>query len=405
MRQRISKALLPAALAALVLGMASPAGAAGNYDTGATDTSIKLGQTFPYSGPASGATPIARAIRGYFAWLNDQGGINGRKVDLVSLDDGYSPPKTVEQTRRLVEEDGVLAMFGSLGTPTGEAARNYLNAKKVPQLFQISGSSSLVDPKRYPWTMLGIPSYAAEGRIYAKYILAEKPDAKIGILYQDDDFGRDHLEAFLAELGSRAANMVVAKVSYQITDPMLTSQMITLKSSGADALYLITQGRPAPQSVTEVRALDWNPLVLLPSVDTSKGIIGPAGDEALKGVISSGYEKDGANPTLQDDPAVKAYLAWMRKYVPEADWKSDESSPAGYDLGAMMADVLRRCGDDLTRANLLNQATSINGFRMPMMLPGLSVKTSPTNYFPLRGLQMERYDGERWVPIGKPVEG
>jgi branched-chain amino acid transport system substrate-binding protein len=404
MRQLISKALFSPALALLVLGMAAPAGAAGKYDTGATDKSIKLGQTFPYSGPGSGASPIGRAIQGYFAWLNDQGGINGRKVEIVSLDDGYSPPKTVEETRRLVEADGVLAMFGSLGTPTGEAVRSYLNGKKVPQLFQISGASSLADPKRFPWTMLGIPSYAAEGRIYAKYILAEKPDAKIGILYQDDDFGSDHLDAFLAQLGPKAAKMVAAKASYHITDPTLTSQMITLKGSGADTLYLITQGRAAPQSVTAVRALDWSPLVLLPATDTSKGIIGPAGDKALKGVIASGYEKDGANPALQDDPAVKSYLAWMKKYVPEADWKSDQSAPTGYDLAALMAEVLRRCGDDLTRANVLKQATSITGFRMPMMLPGLSIETSATNYAPVHGLQMERYDGTRWVPFGKPVE-
>jgi branched-chain amino acid transport system substrate-binding protein len=403
-KRSISSTLLSSALALLVLGIAAPANAAGKYDTGATDKSIKLGQTFPYSGPGSGASPIARAIGGYFAWLNDHGGINGRKVELVSLDDGYSPPKTVEQTRRLVEADGVLAMFGSLGTPTGEAVRAYLNGKKVPQLFQISGSSSLADPKRYPWTMIGIPSYAAEGRIYAKYILAEKPGAKIGILYQDDDFGRDHLDTFLAELGPRAAKMVVAKASYHVTDPTLTSQMIALKSAGADTLYLITQGRAAPQSVTAVRALEWHPLVLLPATDTSKGIIGPAGDAALTGVIASGYEKDGANPALQDDPAVKAYLAWMKKYTPEADWRSDASSPTGYDLAATMADVLRRCGDDLTRANLMKQATSIHDFHMPMMLPGLSVETSATDYAPLHGLQMERYDGKRWVPIGKPVE-
>jgi branched-chain amino acid transport system substrate-binding protein len=404
MRRSVPIRLLPAALAALIAAAAGPA-AAGQYDTGASDSTIKIGQTYPYSGAGSGASSGARAMAGYFTMLNDHGGINGRKVDFISLDDGYSPPKTVEQTRRLVEQEGVLAIFASLGTPTGEAVRPYLNTKKVPQLFLITGASAVVDPQKYPWTMVGLPSYAAEGRIFAKYLLAEKPDAKVGILYQDDDFGRDHLDAFLAQLGGRAATMVVAKASYQVTDTTLSSQMITLKGAGADAVYLITQGRASPQSVTAVRALDWAPLVLLPSVSTSKGIIGPAGDEALKGVISAGYEKDPASPALADDPAVKAYLAWMKKYTPATDWGSDQSSPVGYDMAGLMAEVLRRCGDDLTRANVLKQATGLTNFTMPMLLPGLTVNTSPTNYFPIGGMQMERYDGVRWVPFGKPVSG
>lgn len=405
MKRPISIALMPAVLAAMIAAAAGPAGAAGQYDTGASDSAIKIGQTYPYSGPGSGAAAGARAMAGYFTMLNDHGGINGRKIDFKSLDDGYSPPKTVEQTRRLVEEDGVLLIFASLGTPTSEAVRPYLNSRKVPQLFLVTGASAVIDTQRYPWTMVGLPSYAAEARIFAKYLLAEKPDAKIGILYQDDDFGRDHLDGFLAELGDRAAKMVVAKATYQITDATLTSQMITLKSSGADAVYLITQGRPAPQSVSAVRALDWNPLVLLPSVSTSKGIIGPAGDEALKGVVSAGYEKDPTSPALADDPAVKEYLAWMNKYVPAADWESDKSAPIGYVMAQLMAEVLRRCGDDVTRANVLRQATSLKDFTMPMLLPGLAVSTSPTNYFPFRGMQMERYDGVRWVPFGKPVSG
>jgi ABC-type branched-subunit amino acid transport system substrate-binding protein len=405
MKRPISIALMPAVLAAMIAVAAGPAGAAGQYDTGASDSTIKIGQTYPYSGPGSGAASGARAMAGYFTMLNDHGGINGRKIDFKSLDDGYSPPKTVEQTRRLVEEDGVLLIFASLGTPTSEAVRPYLNSRKVPQLFLVTGASAVIDPQRFPWTMVGLPSYAAEARIFAKYLLAEKPDAKIGILYQDDDFGRDHLDGFLAELGDRAAKMVVAKATYQITDATLTSQMITLKSSGADAVYLITQGRPAPQSVSAVRALDWNPLVLLPSVSTSKGIIGPAGDEALKGVVSAGYEKDPTSPALADDPAVKEYLAWMNKYVPAADWESDKSAPIGYVMAQLMAEVLRRCGDDVTRANVLRQATSLKDFTMPMLLPGLAVSTSPTNYFPFRGMQMERYDGVRWVPFGKPVSG
>lgn len=386
-----------------VLG-ARPA-SAGKYDTGADDTTIKIGQTYPLSGPDSGAAFGARAMAAYFAMLNDKGGINGRKINLHTLDDGYSPPKTVEQTRRLVESDGVLFIFASLGTPTGEAVRPYLNNKKIPQLFLVTGASSVVDPKRYPWTMAGIPSYAAEGRIFAKYVMTEKPDAKIAILYQDDDFGRDHLDAFVGELGAKAAKMVVAKASYQITDPTLTSQVISLKASGADTVYLITQGRASPQSVTAVRGLGWDALILLPGVSTSKGIIGSVGDEALKGVVSGGYMKDPTDPAYADDPAVKEYLAWMEKYVPAADQRINKSAPNGYVAGQLMAEVLRRCGDDLTRANVMRQATGLKDFTMPMLLPGVTIDTSPTNYFPYGELQMERYDGTRWAPFGKPIRG
>ena len=404
MKRRVPMTAVALALAGLIALGTGPT-SAGQYDTGASDGAIKIGQTYPYSGSGSGASAGARAMTAYFAMLNDKGGINGRKIDFISLDDGYSPPKTVEQTRRLVESDGVLLIFASLGTPTSEAVRPYLNNKKIPQLFLVTGASSVVDPQRYPWTMAGIPSYAAEGRIFAKYILAEKPDAKIALLYQDDDFGRDHLDAFLGQLGDRASKMVVAKASYQVTDPTLTSQMITLRDSGADTVYLITQGRASPQSVSAVRALGWNPLILLPAVSTSKGIIGSVGDEALKGVISGGYMKDPTDPAHADDPAVKEYLAWMKKYVPASDWRTNESSPNGFVTAQLMAEVLRRCGDDLTRANVLRQATSLKDFTMPMLLPGVTVDTSSTNYFPFGELQMERYDGARWAPFGKPIKG
>jgi branched-chain amino acid transport system substrate-binding protein len=404
MKHLMSTAAIPAALA-MLLGWGTGPAMAGHYDTGASDTTIKIGQTYPLSGPDSGAAFGARAMGAYFAMLNDKGGVNGRKIELNTLDDGYSPPKTVEQTRRLVESDGVLLMFASLGTPTSEAVRPYLNNKKVPQLFVVTGASSVVDPKKYPWTMAGIPSYAAEGRIFAKYILAEKPNAKIAILYQDDDFGADHLNAFLGQLGDRASKMVVAKASYQVTDPTLTSQMITLRDSGADTVYLITQGRASPQSVSAVRALGWNPLILLPGVSTSKGIIGSVGDEALKGVVSMGYMKDPTDPAYASDPAVKDYLAWVDKYISTADQRIDRSAANGFIAAQMMAEVLRRCGDDLTRANVLKQATSLHDFSMPMLLPGITVNTSSTDYFPFGKQQMERYDGTRWAPFGKPIEG
>jgi ABC-type branched-subunit amino acid transport system substrate-binding protein len=404
MTRPIPIALMSIALLALIAGAPKPT-SAGQYDTGASDTTIKIGQTYPYSGPDSGASSGARAMTAYFAMLNDKGGINGRKIDFHSVDDGYSPPKTVEQTRRLIESDGVLLIFSSLGTATSEAVRGYLNSKKVPQLFLITGATNVVDPKHFPWTMAGIPSYAAEGRIFAKYLLAEKPDAKVAVLYQDDDFGHDHLDAFLGQLGERASKMVVAKASYQITDPTLTSQIITLKASGADTVYLITQGRASPQSVTAVRALGWNPLILLPAVSTSKGIIGPAGDEALTGVVSGGYEKDATDPALANDAEVKEYLAWMEKYVPSSDWRSTRSAPVGYVMGELMAEVLRRCSDELTRANVLRQATSLQKLTVPMLLPGITIDTSPTNYFPFGELQMERYDGKRWAPFGTPIKG
>jgi len=404
MKNPKSIAAMTTVLAVLMAVGAGPA-SAGKYDTGASDTTIKIGQTYPLSGPDSGAAFGARAMAAYFAMLNDKGGVNGRKIDLRTLDDGYSPPKTVEQTRRLVESDGVLLMFASLGTPTSEAVRPYLNNKKVPQLFLVTGATSVADPKRYPWTMAGIPGYAAEGRIFAKYILAEKPNAKIAILYQDDDFGRDHLDAFLGQLGDRASKMVVAKASYQIADPTLTSQMITLRDSGADTVYLITQGRASPQSITAVRQLGWNPLILLPGVSTSKGIIGSVGDEALKGVVSVGYMKDPMDPAYANDPAVKDYLAWVEKYIPAADRRIDKSAPNGFIAAQLMAEVLRRCGDDLTRANVLRQATSLKDVTLPMLLPGITVNTSSTNYFPFGEMQMERYEGTRWAPFGKPIKG
>jgi branched-chain amino acid transport system substrate-binding protein len=390
-----------AALAAL-----GPAQGAGKYDPGASDTEIKIGNTFPYSGPSSGTSVIARLMAAFFHELNDQGGINGRKVTFISLDDGYAPPKTMEQTRRLVEQDQVLLMFGSLGTPTNVAVRPYLNGKKVPQLFVTTGSASLIDPKRFPFTMGFQPSYASEAAIFARYLLAEHPKAKIGILYQDDDFGTDHLDPFLKALGDKAAAMVVAKVSYQSTDVTLSSQIISLKSAGADALYLITQGRAAPQAVTAVRGQSgWDPVILLPSTSVSKSVIGPAGDDNLKGAITVNAEKDPTDLTWKDDPAVIAYLAFAKKYVPAADYASDAASPTGYDSAALLTEVLKRCGDDLTRENVMRQATSLHEVALPLLLPGSTASTGPDDYFPLKIEQLERYDGKRWVLFGTPLRG
>ena len=399
----MKRMLLGAALALFAPGLAM---AAGTYDPGASDTTIKLGNTWPFSGPASSTSPVERQMAGYFAMINDQGGVNGRKIDFIALDDGYQPPKTVEQTRRLVEQDQVLLMYGQLGTPTNVAVRPYLNSKKVPQLFVTTGSTSLIDPKKYPWTMGLQPSYAIESTVFAKYILAEKPNAKIGILYQDDDFGSDHLAPFLAALGDRAKTMIVAQASYAVTDPTVTSQIISLKGAGADTLYLIAQSRAAAQAVAAARdQAGWNALIFLPFVATAKSVIGPVGDEKLKGVMSTDSTKDPTDPTWANDPAVKDYLAWVKKYPPAQDQESDAASPLGYVSAQAMVEVLKRCGDTLTRENVMKVATSLHDFTLPLLLNGITMNTSAENYFPMHTLQLKRYDGTRWVLVGKPIDG
>jgi branched-chain amino acid transport system substrate-binding protein len=380
--------------------------AAGNYDPGASDTEIKLGNTWPFSGPASATSPVERQMAGYFAMINDRGGVNGRKITFIALDDGYQPPKTVEQTRRLVEQDRVLLMYGQLGTPTNVAVEPYLNSRKVPQLFVTTGSNSVINPKKYPWTMGFQSSYAAESTVIAKYILAERPNAKIGILYQDDDFGSDHLEPFLATLGDKANTMVVAKASYAVTDPTVTSQILSLKSAGADTLYLIAQSRAAAQAVSAARDQGGQGLLLfIPFVATAKSVIGPVGDEKLTGVMSTDSTKDPTDPTWANDPDVKDYLAWVQKYVPAQDQESDKSSPLGYVSAQAMVEVLKRAGNDLTRANIMKIASSFHNVSLPLLLPGVTLNTSEDDHFAIHTLQLKRYDGKRWQLVGKPLAG
>jgi branched-chain amino acid transport system substrate-binding protein len=394
------------AIVALIGFAAERADAAGKYDPGASDTEIKLGTTWAFSGPVSSTSPVERQMVGYFAMTNDQGGVNGRKINFIALDDGYQPPKTVEQTRRLVEQDQVLLMYGQIGTPTNVAVRPYLNSKKVPQLFVTTGSYSLIDPKKYPWTMGFQSSYAAESRVIARYILAEKPNAKIGILYQDDDFGTDHLAPFLEALGDKAKTMVVAKVSYAVTDPTVTSQILSLKAAGADTLYLMAQSRAAAQAVSAARDQGGeNLLLFIPYVATAKSVIGPVGDEKLKGLMSTDSTKDPTNPAWADDPAVKEYLAWVNKYVPEQDRESDRASPLGYVSAQTMVEVLKRAGDNLTRENIMKVAKSLHNVELPLLLPGITLNTSDEDYFPIHTLQLKRYDGTRWQLVGKPIEG
>jgi branched-chain amino acid transport system substrate-binding protein len=392
-------------LAALFLvALAAPACAAGTYDPGASDTTIKLGNTFPYSGPVSVTAPQVRQMKGYFDMLNDHGGINGRKIDFVSLDDGYSPPKTVELTRRLVEQDQVLAMFGSEGTPTQVAVQPYLNSRKIPQLFVLTGSNSLINPQKDPYTVATGSSYGFEGAVWAKYILATRPNAKIGIFYQDDDFGSDHMTGFARVLGDKAQTMIVGKASYAVTDPTVTSQIISLKSAGADTFVLFAQSRAAAQAISVARdQAGPDALIFVPYVASAKSVLGAVGDEKLTGVMSTDSAKDAADPAWADDPGVKAYLAFLQKYVPTGDQKSDASSAGGYMAAQAMAEVLKRAGDDLTRANVMKIVSNMKSWTFPLFLPGIALNTSADNLFPMRITQMKRYNGTRWEPVGKPI--
>jgi len=397
--------ILGAAVALCSIGLA-PASllAAGTYDPGASDTAIKIGNTWAYSGPVSSTSPLARQLAGYFAMINDRGGVNGRKIEFISLDDGYSPAKTVEQSRRLVEQDQVLLMFGSIGTPTNVAVRPYLNNRKVPQLFVFTGSNSLIDPKKYPWTMGLQSSYGLEGNVFAKYILAMHPDAKIGILYQDDDFGSDHLAPFLATLGDKAKTMVVAQASYGVTDPTVTSQIISLKGAGADTFVLFAQSRAAAQAISVTRdQAGPDALILLPYVASARSVVGPVGDEKLKGVMSTDSTKDPSDPTWANDPAVQDYLAWVKQYTPPADQESNASTAGGYIAAALMVEVLKRCGDTVTRTNVMKIVTSLKDVSFPLFLPGITLNTSPDDYFPMHTTQLKRYDGTRWVLVGEPI--
>ncbi len=393
-----------AAALALIALAPSPLLAAGTYDTGATDTSIKLGNTFPYSGPVSVTSPQVRQMVAYFHKINDEGGVNGRKIDFVSVDDGYSPPKTVEMTRRLVEQDQVLAMFGSEGTPTQVAVQPYLNTRKMPQLFVFTGSNSLIDPKKFPWTVAVGSSYGFEGIVWAKYILAARPNAKIGIFYQDDDFGSDHMGPFLATLGDKAKTMVVGKQSYAVTDPTVTSQIISLKSAGADTFVLFAQSRAAAQAISVARdQAGPDALIFVPYVASAKSVLGAVGNEKLKGVISTDSAKDATDPAWADDAAVKDYLAFLKQYAPASDQESDASSAGGYVAAQMMVEMLKRCGDTLTRANLMKVVTSIKDLSLPIFLPGIALNTSPDNLFPMRVTYIKRFDGTRWQLVGKPI--
>ena len=383
---------------------ASSAYAQKKYDTGATDTEIKLGQTNPFSGPASSYATIGKTQAAYMKMINDQGGVNGRKINLIQYDDAYSPPKAVEQVRKLVESDEVLLTFQLLGTPSNAAVQKYLNAKKVPQLFAATGASKFTDPKNFPWTMGFNPNYFVEGRIYGQYIMKEYPNAKIGILYQNDDLGKDYLNGIKAGLGDKAAKMIVTEASYEVSDPTVDSQILKIKDAGADLFFSATTPKQAAQAIKKIHELNWKPVHILDINATSVGaVMKPAGLEASKGVISVNYGKDPLDPTWKDDPGMKKYFEFMAKYYPDGD-KDSSFNSYGYMTSELMIHVLKACGDNLTRENVLKQATSLKNVQLDLLLPGVSVTTTPTDYRVNKQLQMMKFNGERWEMFGPILE-
>jgi ABC-type branched-subunit amino acid transport system substrate-binding protein len=390
--------------AALALALAAtPALAQTHYGPGVTDKEIKIGTTTPYSGPASAYSAGAISITAYFAMINDQGGVNGRKVNFISLDDAYSPPKTVEQIRRLIESDEVLFLVNPVGTAPNMAVVKYINQKKVPHLFVGSGATIFNDPEHYPWTMSWTPHYASEGEIYAKHILSTLPDAKIGILAQNDDLGRDYILGFKRGLGDKAATMIVSQQVYNTSDPTVDSQIVSLKASGANVLFIASVPKFAAQAIRKAYDIDWHPQEFLSSVGSSiAGAIRPAGFEAAKGVISAAYQKDPADPQWKDDPAMKAWNVWMDKYNTHVD-KSDYYAPYGYNIGFAVMQILKQCGDNLSRENIMRQATHLD-MELPLLLPGIRLHTSPTDFRPIKQMRLVRFDGERYVLFGDILE-
>jgi branched-chain amino acid transport system substrate-binding protein len=402
----LTKLRLAAASTALVAFIASggTALAQKKYDTGATDTEIKIGNIMPYSGPASAYGVIGKTEEAYFKMINAAGGINGRKINFVTYDDAYSPPKAVEQVRKLVESDEVLLVFNPLGTPSNTAIQKYLNSKKVPQLFVATGATKWNDPKDFPWTMGWQPSYQSEARIYAKYVLKEKPDAKIAVFYQNDDFGKDYLKGFKDGLGAKSS-MIVLEESYEVSEPTIDSHIVKMKASGADVLINITTPKFAAQSIKKISEIDWKPMHLLTNVSASVGaVIKPAGYENAQGIISAAYAKDGADPQWDKDPNMMKFYAFLAKDFPEGN-KLDGSVVYGYGAAQTLVKVLQMCGDNLTRENVMKQAASLKDFEPDTMLPGVKLNTSATDFAPISQLQLQRFKGEKWDLFGEVMSG
>jgi branched-chain amino acid transport system substrate-binding protein len=399
---RMLKRALIVSIAMCVVS-AAPAAAQKKYDTGASDTEIRIGNIMPYSGPASAYGTIGKTLGAYFNKVNAEGGINGRKIKFISYDDGYSPPKTVEQARRLVENDDVLLILNSLGTAHNTAIQKYMNAKKVPQLFVATGATKFGDPKNFPWTMGWQPNYQSEGRVFADYILKNHPSGRIGILFQNDDYGKDYVKGMKDGLAGKM--MIVAELPYEPTDPTVDSQMVSLKASGADIFYNVTTPKFAAQAIKKAAEIGWKPVHLLNSVSSSVGaVIRPAGLENAQGIFTALYGKDPTDPIWNDDPGRKEWIAFMEKYYPEGD-RSSSFTVYGYSVARTMVQVLQQCGDDLTRENVMRQAASLKDFETGMALPGIKINTSPTDFYPIEQMQMGLFKGDSFQPFGPVLNG
>ena len=373
------------------------------YDPGATDTSIKIGQTMPYSGPASAYGVIGKVQSAYFTQLNESGGISGRKINFISLDDGYSPPKTVEMIRKLIEQEDVLFTVGTLGTPSNSAIHKYMNIKKVPHLFLATGASKWNDPKNFPWTLGFNPNYRSEGKLYALDILRNRPNAKIAVLFQNDDYGKDYLIGFKEGLGDKAKTMIIAEASYEVTDPTIDSQIVTLKGSGADTFFNITTPKFAAQAIRKVDEIGWKPVQYLNQVSASVGsVLKPAGLEKAAGIISTQYIKDPTDRTWEKDPAMLDFKALLKKYLPEVN-PDDGNATFGYALAQITHHILLQAGDNLTRENIMKQSTSLNNYQIPIVLPGVLASTTTADYALFQSIQLVKFDGAKWVAYGKPV--
>jgi branched-chain amino acid transport system substrate-binding protein len=393
--------------ATLLLACALSAGAARAQHRdlpGVSDSEITIGQTMPYSGNASAYGTIGRSELAYFAMLNDEGGVNGRRITMLTLDDALSPPKTVEQTRRLVEQDKVLLMFSTLGTPTSLSVRRYLNGAGVPQLFVASGATAWGDYATYPWTIGWQPNYQTEAHVYARYILEHRPTARIGVLYQDDDYGKDYLKGLRDGLGESADKLIVATASYETSDPTVESQVVSLQSAGADVFFNGGTPKFGAQAIRKAYDMGWHPLQFLASVSTSIGaVLQPAGPEKAEGIISIAFLKDPTDPQWRDDPDYQAWLAFMQRYYPQGDL-ADNFNVEGYALAQTLVEVLRRCGDDLSRENVMRQAAHLD-LALPMLLPGIRITTSPSDFRPIKQLRLQRFDGRHWQLFGDMIRG
>jgi branched-chain amino acid transport system substrate-binding protein len=400
-----SSRLHAAVVAAAAFALTSPSALAQKkYDTGASDTEIKVGNIMPYSGPASAYGVIGKTEQAYFNKINAEGGINGRKINFISYDDGYSPPKAVEQARKLVESDEVLVVFNPLGTPSNSAIQKYLNAKKVPQLFVATGATKWNEPKDFPWTIGWQPSYQSEARIYAKYLMKEKPDGKIAVLYQNDDFGKDYLKGLKDGFGAKAS-MIVAEESYETSEPSIDNHIVKLKATGADVFISITTPKFAAQAIKKLAEIDWHPMHIVSNVSASVGgVLQPAGFENAQGMLSAAYAKDGADPQWDNDPGMKKFFEFLAKYYPEAN-KLDGSVVYGYGVAQTLVQVLKQCGDDLTRDNVMKQAASLKDFETDTLLPGIKINTSPTDFAPISQLKMMRFKGDKWDLFGDIISG